>query len=87
MHFLHLIFLIFYCLVLFLLQAQGGGLAFIHTGSNSEEEASTSDEGSFELLAYMNGAHEYVLFDPSGKQVSISNISLRERPIHSKETG
>lgn len=71
----------------FVNKAQGGGLAFIHTGSNSEEEASTSDEGSFELLAYMNGAHEYVLFDPSGKQVSISNISLRERPIHSKETG
>jgi hypothetical protein len=75
----------FFKYFIFHLQAQGGGLAFIHTGANSEE--GVSDERFFELLAYVNGVHEYVLLDPHGKQGSISNIPHMERRIISKETG
>lgn len=55
-------------------KAQGGGLSFISTGSNSEEEA--SDQRSSELLAYINGIHEYILLDPHGKQGSLSRQIL-----------
>jgi hypothetical protein len=49
-------------------QAKGGRLSFIN---NKLEEATDG----MSLLAYINGEHEYILFDPS-------DIKEAEIPIH-----
>lgn len=65
------------------MQAQGGALSFISTGSNSEN--GPSDEKSVELLAYINGIHEYILLDPHGNEGSVSLAMGRQ--INSVEKG
>ncbi|KAG0483772.1 hypothetical protein HPP92_011856 [Vanilla planifolia] len=45
-------------------KAKGGGLAFLSRDMLKEK---SSDDGNSPLLAYVNGDHEYTIFDPSSK--------------------
>lgn len=65
-------------------KAQGGGLAFLRS-----KKSSNSSDGKFDhpWLVYINGDHEYTLFDPSGKEVQ--ELSLTKQGSHHalEETG
>lgn len=67
----------------FLLQAQGGKLSFVLSSPKSEDEISET-KAEDEILAYINGAHEYVLFNPYGGPESNLSIS-RQRDFSSLE--
>ncbi|KAL8461980.1 hypothetical protein ACS0TY_033171 [Phlomoides rotata] len=50
-------------------KAQGGKLSFVLSSPKSEDEISET-KAEDEVLAYINGAHEYVLFSPNGEPES-----------------
>lgn len=54
------------------MQANGGGLAFIQR-SRSLDDTMDESEGSV-LLAYVNGDHEYAVFNPHG-------VEMQERKV------
>ncbi|XP_059662290.1 uncharacterized protein LOC132308272 isoform X2 [Cornus florida] len=58
-------------------KAKGGGLAFLHTNAVSLEENISDEKPAPVLLAYTNGDHEYVIFDPYGKQALEHNVTHR----------
>lgn len=70
-----------------LLQAKGGALAFIQTNQSSTEEIGRDGTLPQALLAYVNGDHEYVLFDPYNKEVQELSISHKEIHPTPEETG
>lgn len=45
------------------MQAKGGGLAFIQRSRSVNDNSMDEDSGPA-LLAYVNGNHEYALFNP-----------------------
>ncbi|KAE8682695.1 Detected protein of unknown function [Hibiscus syriacus] len=58
-----------------LLQAKGGDLGFLRVNPSFVEEISIDGKTPEVLLAYMNGDHEYVIFDPyckDAREVSMS---------------
>ncbi|PIN01346.1 WD40 repeat protein [Handroanthus impetiginosus] len=65
-------------------KAQGGGLSFVRSNPRLEDEVEpkTPDE----VLAYVNGAHEYVLFNPYGGQAGKVSIPHRRNFSVSDET-
>jgi len=70
-----------------ILQALGGGIAFIHqTNPVALEEKSDEDPSSL-LLAYVNGDHEYILFDPYGEQAYEQGIVRGKSLAAFQETG
>lgn len=73
----------FCCLKILLLQAKGGKLSFVLSSSKSEDEISET-KAEDEVLAYINGAHEYVLFNQHGETESKLSIS-RQRVFSSLE--
>lgn len=67
------------------LQAEGGGLAFIE--ANLSEEDNSSGRRKHGLLAFINGYHEYILFDPfDGQELVEQSVSIR-RSSAAEETG
>lgn len=68
-------------------QAQGGRLCFVESSPEFEEEASET-KVTGEVLAYVNGGHQYVLFNPYSEQLSKPSI-IRQRHLSSNldETG
>lgn len=52
----------------FLVQAKGGALAFIQANQFAIDENELDGKPHQSLLAYINGDHEYLLFDPQGKE-------------------
>ncbi|XP_050217951.1 uncharacterized protein LOC126668808 [Mercurialis annua] len=50
-------------------KANGGALAFLQLNQSSAEENMVDGNRPGALLAYINGEHEYVLFDPHGKEL------------------
>lgn len=63
-------------------QAQGGGLSFVQSSPQSEDVVASD-----EVLAYVDGAHEYVLLNPHGEQASKLHISGRRDLRNLEETG
>ncbi|CAI0427436.1 unnamed protein product, partial [Linum tenue] len=55
-------------------KARGGALAFIRNQFSDQENASDQQQAAQTLLAYMNADHEYVLFDPYGKESDELNV-------------
>ncbi|KAJ6381782.1 hypothetical protein OIU77_030452 [Salix suchowensis] len=49
-------------------KAKGGALAFIQADQSSIDENELDGKPPQSLLAYINGDHEYLLFDPQGKE-------------------
>ncbi|GKV00444.1 hypothetical protein SLEP1_g13130 [Rubroshorea leprosula] len=68
-------------------KAKGGALAFIQTNQSSTEEIGRDGTPPRALLAYVNGDHEYVLFDPYNKDVQELSISHKEIHATPEETG
>ncbi|KAL0399017.1 UNVERIFIED_CONTAM: U3 small nucleolar RNA-associated protein 17 [Sesamum radiatum] len=65
------------------LEAQGGGLSFVWSSPTSEDGVAET-KASDEVLAYINGTHEYVLLSPHGEQASNLSFS-RQRNFSSLE--
>ncbi|KAK9278903.1 hypothetical protein L1049_028484 [Liquidambar formosana] len=72
-------------------KAKGGGLAFLAflnvNPSSSEENNASDGKPSPVLLAYINGDHEYVIFDPFGKETHEVSVTRRASHVGHEETG
>uniref|UniRef100_A0A5B7C8A1 Putative WD repeat-containing protein 75 isoform X2 n=1 Tax=Davidia involucrata TaxID=16924 RepID=A0A5B7C8A1_DAVIN len=71
----------------FVRKAKGGGLAFLHMTSASLEENISDEKPAPVLLAYINGDHEYVLFDPYGEQAPERSVAHQGSLVGLEETG
>lgn len=67
------------------MQAEGGGLAFIE--ANLSEEDNSSGRPKHGLLAFINGYHEYVIFDPFDNQELVEQCVSVRRSSVAEETG
>lgn len=61
-------------------KAKGGALGFVQVNPSSVEEISIDSKTPDVLLAYMNGDHEYVLFDPYSKDAH--EVSMSQKKGH-----
>lgn len=68
-------------------KAKGGGLAFLQGNPSSLKQNSSDGNAPQAFLAYINGDHEYVLFDPYGNEANELSIARREGLIELVETG
>lgn len=68
------------------MQANGGGLAFIQGNQSSFHQNVSDWQPSPEFLVYMNGDHEYVVFDPNGSDPPELSLT-RPGHIAPEETG
>ncbi|EEF29164.1 wd40 protein, putative [Ricinus communis] len=68
-------------------KAKGGVLAFLQLSQSSSVEGTFDAIPPRELLAYMNGDHEYVLFDPHGKEAHELGTSRRDGVLDLEEAG
>lgn len=68
-----------------ILQSRGGGLSFLHTNRASLEEKISDENPASVLLAYLNGDHEYVIFNPYGEQEG--GIAHKRSIVGFEETG
>lgn len=62
------------------MQAKGGALGFVQVNPSSVEEISIDSKTPDVLLAYMNGDHEYVLYDPYSKDAH--EVSMSQKKGH-----
>lgn len=70
-----------------LIQAKGGGLCFFSSNSSLHDTKYPNEEGH-SLLAYINGDHEYVIFNPlSSSEVQIAKNARTTRQFPDKESG
>ncbi|KAI3456714.1 hypothetical protein Pfo_013377 [Paulownia fortunei] len=69
----------------FVSKAQGGGLSFVRSSPKTEIEIAET-KAADEVLAYVNGAHEFVLLNPYGEQASKLSISRQQNFNSLKET-
>lgn len=67
-------------------KAKGGRIAFIKGDPSSLELEALDGNPLQTLLAYINGVHEYVVFDPYGKEIRGLSITRRDDPSL-EETG
>ncbi|KAL6514005.1 hypothetical protein OROHE_019461 [Orobanche hederae] len=65
--------------------AQGGGLSFVRSCLQSEDKVAEAKAAS-EVLAYVNGAHEYVLLNTNGEQATELSISRQQNFSSFEET-
>jgi len=70
--------------LVYLIQAKGGGLAFLK--GEPSESAITDGRASHVLLAYINGDREYVIFHPFGKEARELSFTGQEDRVF-EETG
>ncbi|KAI8007190.1 WD repeat-containing protein 75 [Camellia lanceoleosa] len=72
----------------FVKKALGGGLAFLHTNPSALEQKISHENPASVLLAYINGDHEYILFDPYGEQQACEQGMARRQSLSGfQETG
>lgn len=72
---------------LFLGQAKGGGLSFLQGNPSFLEENISDGNAPKELLVYVNGDHEYVLFDPYSNEANEVSMARRKGLVELEETG
>ncbi|KAH7572563.1 hypothetical protein JRO89_XS04G0275200 [Xanthoceras sorbifolium] len=68
-------------------KAKGGTLAFLQVNPSSIEENISDGKPPQTLLAYMNGDHEYVLFDPYGEETHELNVIPPKDLVDPEEIG
>uniref|UniRef100_A0A6M2EM34 WD repeat-containing protein 75 second beta-propeller domain-containing protein n=1 Tax=Populus davidiana TaxID=266767 RepID=A0A6M2EM34_9ROSI len=59
-------------------KAKGGALAFIQANQFAIDENELDGKPHHSLLAYINGDHEYLLFDPQGKEAKEQSTIRQE---------
>lgn len=69
------------------MQAKGGGLGFIRGNRPSLQQNVSDGEPSDSLLVYINGDHEYVVFDPHGEKVRVLSLTRRKELVALEDTG
>lgn len=75
-------------IIMLVLQAKGGGLAFLKGNSPSFQHQSIFGGKSPQaLLAYINADHEYILFDPYDNDASELSLTRTKDHISADETG
>lgn len=68
-------------------QAKGGGLAFLNGNQHSFQYNILDGKPPQTLLVYMNGDHEYVIFDPYSNETNELSLTKRESHVALDETG
>ncbi|KAI5348699.1 hypothetical protein L3X38_001586 [Prunus dulcis] len=68
-------------------KAKGGGLAFLNGNQHSFQYNILDGKPPQTLLVYMNGDHEYVIFDPYGNETNELSLTKRESHVALDETG
>ncbi|GAB4850671.1 hypothetical protein Ancab_029982 [Ancistrocladus abbreviatus] len=63
-------------------KANGGGLSFLQQSESSLENNTSVGKQPSALLVYINGDHEYVVFDPYSKEVK--KLSLTRQDVNSE---
>ncbi|XP_058196947.1 uncharacterized protein LOC131312935 isoform X1 [Rhododendron vialii] len=69
----------------FVEKSRGGGLSFLHTNQASSDDKISDENSASVLLAYLNGDHEYVVFNPYGEQEG--GVAHRRSIVGLEETG
>ncbi|GAV59567.1 WD40 domain-containing protein [Cephalotus follicularis] len=69
------------------MKANGGGLAFLQVNPSSLEGNIPDGKSPQTLLAYINGDHEYVIFDPCGRESQKLNVIRKEGVAAVEGTG
>ncbi|KAJ9162883.1 hypothetical protein P3X46_022623 [Hevea brasiliensis] len=68
-------------------KAKGGALAFLQVNQSSVEENMFDGKPLGSLLAYINGDHEYILFEPHGKEANELGTIKQEAVPDLEEAG
>lgn len=68
-------------------KAKGGGLAFLQGNPSSLEQNVSDGNAPKEFLVYINGDHEYVLYDPYGNEANELNTTRRQGLVELEESG
>jgi NET1-associated nuclear protein 1 (U3 small nucleolar RNA-associated protein 17) len=55
----------------FLLQTNGGSIAFVKDDLSLDDDSSATRDEEASLLVYVNGSHECVIFDPRNNESQI----------------
>ncbi|GJX93853.1 WD repeat-containing protein 75 [Tanacetum coccineum] len=71
----------------FVTKAIGGGIAFIKSSRSIDDSMDMDDNPDTTLLAYVNGDHEYALFNPHGKEILERKIRPTDRVSGLEGTG
>lgn len=69
------------------MQAKGGGLAFIQGNRPSFQQNVLDGKPSQVLLVYIDGDHEYVVFDPHSNEAREFSLTRQEQLLALEETG
>ncbi|KAF5198269.1 Transducin family protein / WD-40 repeat family protein [Thalictrum thalictroides] len=67
-------------------KAKGGGISFLVANPSPHGEKVAHDNPPPEMLVYINGGHEYIVFDPYSKDNIKSTRNLRKSLVVSEET-
>ncbi|KAF9604761.1 hypothetical protein IFM89_010263 [Coptis chinensis] len=68
-------------------KSKGGGICFLQSTPSSHDEEVSYEDQPPELLVYISGGHEYVVFDPYSKDDLKSSRNLKKGLVPSEETG
>nr|GEY25605.1 hypothetical protein [Tanacetum cinerariifolium] len=71
----------------FVTKAIGGGIAFIKSSRSIDDSMDMDDNPDTTLLAYVNGDHEYALFNPHGTEMQERKIRPTDRVSGLEGTG
>lgn len=64
------------------MQAKGGAVAFLQANSSSLQGLDSDGKQPPLVLAFINGNHEFTIFDPYGKQEQNFSAALLEGHDH-----
>ncbi|KAF5461745.1 hypothetical protein F2P56_017819 [Juglans regia] len=67
-------------------KAKGGGVAFLQGYTSSLKQNNSDGNAQQELLVYINGDHEYILFDPYGNEANELGMSQQDGLVEFEET-
>ncbi|OVA15479.1 WD40 repeat [Macleaya cordata] len=68
-------------------KAKGGGISFLQADPSSLDKKASDGKEPSEVLVYVSGDHEYIIFDPYNKEDSIVSGYRRESVVPVEETG
>ncbi|XP_077244588.1 transducin/WD40 repeat-like superfamily protein isoform X2 [Tasmannia lanceolata] len=67
-------------------KAKGGGLGFVQSNPSLHDEKSTEGRAPSLMLVYINGDHEYVIFNPYSREEHDAITNLREPQLPLEES-
>ncbi|KAF6134212.1 hypothetical protein GIB67_010011 [Kingdonia uniflora] len=68
-------------------KAKGGGISFLQADPSLIDENFSDEKSPSEMLVYLSGDHEYILFDPYSKEDSTISWNCRKSRAPLEETG